>query len=72
MDKDYGKKMGELHLRYKKCKEPFLTDSECIDVRDWLKELYEYNSTMGHDINTIYFGGEYEAFCRICETRHLN
>ena len=71
MEKDYGKKMGELHLRYKKCQQPFLTDSECVELRDWLEEIYQYNREMGHGINAVYFGTELESSCKVCEARGL-
>ena len=71
MEKDYGKKMGELHLRHKGCDLHHLTDDECLALRDWLKEMYNYTREMGHGINAVYFGTELESSCKVCEARGL-
>ena len=70
--KGIGKKMAEINIRYRNCIEPMLTDQECSDLRDWFKEIYEYNKAMGHDINVIFFGMNYEDLERVCSFRNLS
>jgi hypothetical protein len=71
MDKDYGKKMAALHNRYKTCAVDFLTDNECLELRNWLREIYEYNLAMRHGINAVYFGMEHDDINRVCAAREL-
>ena len=69
MNKNYGQKMADLHLRFKQCIEPYLTDEECVELRDFLRIMLDYNSQMGHEINAIYFGMEFERFNNILAAR---
>ena len=69
MDNYHGEKMAEIHLRYNRCQT--LTDEECIALRDWLKQTYEYNLSMEHRINAVYFGSQYESLDKVCESRHI-
>jgi hypothetical protein len=68
-DESYGIQMGEIHRRYKRCEKPYLNDQECVDLRDWLKEVYEYSFAMGDHINAVYFGMEHESMSKICDAR---
>lgn len=70
MKKDHGNRMAGLHLHFLSGQEPYLNDTEIVELRDWLKELYQYNYHMGHGINAVYFGSEYEEFNKICLERN--
>lgn len=66
-----GKRMAELQQRFNSCKEPYLTNEECIELRDWLREAYEYNHACHHGINAIYFSKQHENMARICDSRGI-
>lgn len=71
MNPGTGKRMAELSVRFKSGKPPYLTDQECLELRDWLNEIHEYNFGCGHGINAVYFGMQYEDMVRVCDARGL-
>lgn len=64
-----GKKMAEIHQRFKSCRTPYLSMEECHELHEWFHQMYEYFRAMGCMIEVRYFSTEMESMGNVIIAR---